>query len=208
MVLGQPLAQARRQQQLPIAITRDEVMRHPGIVLTAADRLAFDSAKRTKMRPADSRGIVCARDIRRDDRDAAPVDRPRRVDHRGPRQVRPSRRLPRGLLRPLRSGFKSRGPAVPFRPTEQRTDARSGAPRQLLSREAEVSLCAPAGRPEQARLRPTLGRSHSGHCERGARSSPVPMDGGRTSALLVAPETCFRISGDVRSHRSSRAQEG
>ena len=36
------------------------------------------------------------------------------------------------------------------RPTEQRTDARSGAPGQLLFREAGVSPCTPAGRPEEA----------------------------------------------------------
>jgi hypothetical protein len=29
VILGQPLAQARRQQQLLLAITRDEVLRHP-----------------------------------------------------------------------------------------------------------------------------------------------------------------------------------
>jgi hypothetical protein len=37
-----------------------------------------------------------------------------------------------------------------LRPTEQRTDARSGAPGQLLFREAGVSPCTPAGRPEEA----------------------------------------------------------
>ena len=37
MPLRQPLAQARRQQQLLLAITRDEVLRHPGMVLTAPD---------------------------------------------------------------------------------------------------------------------------------------------------------------------------
>ena len=36
------------------------------------------------------------------------------------------------------------------RPTEQRADAQSVAPRQLLSREAGVSPCAPARRPERA----------------------------------------------------------
>ena len=39
--LGQPLAQARRQQQLLLAITRDEVLRHPGMVLTAPDGPPF-----------------------------------------------------------------------------------------------------------------------------------------------------------------------
>ena len=37
MPLGQPLAQARRQQQLLIAITREEVLRHPEMVLTTPD---------------------------------------------------------------------------------------------------------------------------------------------------------------------------
>jgi hypothetical protein len=41
MVLRQPLAQARRQQQLLLAITRDEVLRHPGILLTDPDRPHF-----------------------------------------------------------------------------------------------------------------------------------------------------------------------
>jgi hypothetical protein len=34
--IGQPLTQARRQQLL-ITITRDEVLRHPDMVLTAPD---------------------------------------------------------------------------------------------------------------------------------------------------------------------------
>ncbi len=34
---GQPLAQARRQQQLLIAIAGDEVLCHAGMVLTAPD---------------------------------------------------------------------------------------------------------------------------------------------------------------------------
>src|SRR5215207_9366285 len=38
VALGQPLAQARRQQQLLLAITRDEVLRHHRMVLTTADR--------------------------------------------------------------------------------------------------------------------------------------------------------------------------
>ena len=37
MPLRQPLAQARRQQQLLIAITREEVLRHPEMVLTTPD---------------------------------------------------------------------------------------------------------------------------------------------------------------------------
>ncbi len=37
MPLGQPLTQARRQQQLLLTITTEEVLRHPGIVLAAAD---------------------------------------------------------------------------------------------------------------------------------------------------------------------------
>jgi hypothetical protein len=38
MPFRQPLAQARRQQQLLIAITREEVLRHPEIVLTSIVR--------------------------------------------------------------------------------------------------------------------------------------------------------------------------
>jgi hypothetical protein len=38
MILRQPLAQARRQQQLLLAITRQEVLRHLGIVLTSIVR--------------------------------------------------------------------------------------------------------------------------------------------------------------------------
>jgi hypothetical protein len=37
VALRQPLAQARRQQQLLLAITRDELPRHPGMVLIAPD---------------------------------------------------------------------------------------------------------------------------------------------------------------------------
>jgi hypothetical protein len=35
--VGQPLTQARRQQQLLIAVARQEVLRHCGIVLSSAD---------------------------------------------------------------------------------------------------------------------------------------------------------------------------
>ena len=41
VILGQPLAQARRQQQLLLAITRQEVLRHPGIVLNRPDGPTF-----------------------------------------------------------------------------------------------------------------------------------------------------------------------
>ena len=41
VILGQPLAQARRQQQLLLAITRQEVLRHPGIVLNRPDDTTF-----------------------------------------------------------------------------------------------------------------------------------------------------------------------
>ena len=41
VVLGQPLAQARRQQQLLLAITREEVLRHTGIVLIRSDGSAL-----------------------------------------------------------------------------------------------------------------------------------------------------------------------
>jgi hypothetical protein len=37
VVLRQPLPQARRQQQLLLAIARNEVLRHPGIVLNPPD---------------------------------------------------------------------------------------------------------------------------------------------------------------------------
>jgi hypothetical protein len=37
MPLGQPLAQARRQQQLLVAVTRKEVLRHPEMVLSTPD---------------------------------------------------------------------------------------------------------------------------------------------------------------------------
>jgi hypothetical protein len=37
MVLRQPLTQARRQQELPLAVAHDEVRRHAEIVLTGAD---------------------------------------------------------------------------------------------------------------------------------------------------------------------------
>ena len=50
MPLGQPIAQARRQQQLLLAITRDEVLRHPEIVLNPPDTTevcATPSARRS-----------------------------------------------------------------------------------------------------------------------------------------------------------------
>ena len=44
MTVGQPLAHAQRQQQLLLAIARDEVLRHPEMVLTAADGPALCAA--------------------------------------------------------------------------------------------------------------------------------------------------------------------
>ena len=41
VILRQPLTQARRQQQLLLAITRDEVLRHPRIVLNSPDTTRF-----------------------------------------------------------------------------------------------------------------------------------------------------------------------
>jgi hypothetical protein len=41
VILGQPLAQARRQQQLLLAIARQEVLRHPGILLNLPDGTTF-----------------------------------------------------------------------------------------------------------------------------------------------------------------------
>ena len=41
VILSQPLTQARRQQQLLLAITRQEVLRHPGIVLNRPDGPTF-----------------------------------------------------------------------------------------------------------------------------------------------------------------------
>jgi hypothetical protein len=38
VIVGQPLAQARRQHQLLLAVTRKEVLRHPGILLITPDR--------------------------------------------------------------------------------------------------------------------------------------------------------------------------
>jgi hypothetical protein len=44
MVGGQPIAQARRQQHRLLAIARQKVLRHPGIVLTPADRPRYATA--------------------------------------------------------------------------------------------------------------------------------------------------------------------
>jgi hypothetical protein len=41
MPFGQPLAQARRQQQLLIAVAREEVLRHLEMVLTTPDGPGF-----------------------------------------------------------------------------------------------------------------------------------------------------------------------
>ena len=41
MPLGQPLTQTRRQQQVLITITREEVLRHPRMVLTTPDGAAL-----------------------------------------------------------------------------------------------------------------------------------------------------------------------
>jgi hypothetical protein len=41
VIFGQPLAQPRRQQQLLLTITRQEVPRHARIVLTVPDRPAW-----------------------------------------------------------------------------------------------------------------------------------------------------------------------
>jgi hypothetical protein len=44
--LGQPFAQARRQQQLLVAVAREEVLRHPRMVLTAPDGAALCNSLR------------------------------------------------------------------------------------------------------------------------------------------------------------------
>jgi hypothetical protein len=48
MVLGQPLPQRRRQQQLLITITRDEVLGHAGIVQTPPDSPGLCDTLRAK----------------------------------------------------------------------------------------------------------------------------------------------------------------
>jgi hypothetical protein len=66
MPLRQPLAQARRQQQLPLAVTPDEVLRHPRMVLTRADRPLFTQQPRRKaIRRPLSRQATTADDQRR-----------------------------------------------------------------------------------------------------------------------------------------------
>jgi hypothetical protein len=78
VILRQPLTQARRQQQLLLTITRDEVLRHPEIVLNPPDAIpvsATPSARRstllTACRSVDARrkqpSAATAR-VRRDDR--------------------------------------------------------------------------------------------------------------------------------------------
>ena len=53
VLLRQPLAQTRRQQQLLLAITRDEVLRHPEMVLIAPDRPALcDGHREQRQRQA------------------------------------------------------------------------------------------------------------------------------------------------------------
>jgi hypothetical protein len=80
---------------------------------------------------------------------------------------------------------KHRPPAAAFRPTEQRMDARSGAPRRLVSREAGVSPCAPARRPFRASRGPRPNRlpthksrsarnPHWGHFAGPGRGLPLP----------------------------------
>src|SRR5690348_255774 len=63
--LGQPLAQARRQQQLLLAITRDEVLRHPEMVLTAPDGPPIHATASPSKRQGEERGTcrasACAR---------------------------------------------------------------------------------------------------------------------------------------------------
>src|SRR4051794_20221737 len=56
--------------------------------------------------------------------------------------------------KPQRSRAVDRGRAAPIRPTQQRADARTGAPTRLLCREAAASPCAPPHRPVRARRGP------------------------------------------------------
>src|SRR4051794_37102363 len=63
MPIGQPLAQARRQQQLLVAITREEVLRHPERVLNPADGAglcATASMQRSTERLARGPGVCRA----------------------------------------------------------------------------------------------------------------------------------------------------
>jgi hypothetical protein len=75
VALGQPLAQTRRQQQLLITVTRDEVLRHPGILLIAADGTPLlqqppwkASAVAWRMSPAPRRvkSVAGGRDVEAD----------------------------------------------------------------------------------------------------------------------------------------------
>jgi hypothetical protein len=72
MALRQPLAQARRQQQLLLAITRDEVLRHHEMVLTTADRPGRDrvSIPKPMPQPLAFNDIVIVRDTPATRRDA------------------------------------------------------------------------------------------------------------------------------------------
>ncbi len=74
MPLGQPLAQTRRQQQLLLTVTTEKVLRHPEIVLSAADRPFPQQPPRGPARPQSSpstlrregcgRGVLRPRDPR------------------------------------------------------------------------------------------------------------------------------------------------
>src|SRR5215211_988094 len=65
--LRQPLTQARRQQQLLLAITRDEVLRHHRIVLNPPDATRFvrHPPREARVERRDKRSCVCLRAVRR-----------------------------------------------------------------------------------------------------------------------------------------------
>jgi hypothetical protein len=62
VILRQPLAQAGRQQQLLLAITRQEVLRHARIVLTAPDRPTLSV---TGLNECGTRGLTASDAVRR-----------------------------------------------------------------------------------------------------------------------------------------------
>ena len=105
--------------------------------------------------------------------------------------------------RSSRASAQGRVPATAqIRPSQQRTDARATAPRQLLRREAGVLCCAPARRPERA--------SDAGTRRRSLPAAKWRSAPGARGMTVAAPdlhgERHFRIDG--RISRDSGAWAG
>jgi hypothetical protein len=149
--LRQPLAHARRQQQLLIAITRKEVLRHPGIVFSTPDGAA---PLRNSLRDKQHRRLQ--RSARKADGGLARRWSRRRSSELAPRpaSVSPSRSIPASRA----PGSPATSPAQHLRgqggPTRDAPSSENGALRLPSRRRPPCRGCARTSRWVERSRRP------------------------------------------------------